>query len=457
MASQKENQPDNRQGAKVPRIQVVNILLLFLGMAIAIIGIIALLRLLEARSITAEARDRYEESEAAATSLMEASDYLTTQAKMCVLTGDESYLWKYLDELNQTRRRDQAVATLRKHSQGSTAHKKLDKALQSSNSLSKRELYAMRLVAEAEKFTDLPDTISNINLSEKDKALTDEQKSERAKDLMLGHEYDEMKAPIVASVDECTNALSEDLMNDRSKSYAVEKQQQAILLCALIAEIALLATAATCMHVFMIKPMRMHERSIQNNEPLEICGSAEIRSVAASYNKLYNENLRRTKLLRHQAESDGLTGLLNRGSFDRVLAHHGEDVGLIIVDVDLFKRINDENGHEVGDEVLKKVGKSLQNRFRNTDYVCRIGGDEFAVVLTEMRSELRSVVISKVKMITNDVSDTSDGLPVVTLSFGIAFSVSLPDGMSLYHAADKALYEAKHNGRNGYVFFEASM
>ena len=59
MASQKENQPDNRQGAKVPRIQVVNILLLFLGMAIAIIGIIALLRLLEARSITAEARDRY--------------------------------------------------------------------------------------------------------------------------------------------------------------------------------------------------------------------------------------------------------------------------------------------------------------------------------------------------------------------------------------------------------------
>ncbi len=232
-------------------------------MAIAIIGIIALLRLLEARSITAEARDRYEESEAAATSLMEASDYLTTQAKMCVLTGDESYLWKYLDELNQTRRRDQAVATLRKHSQGSTAHKKLDKALQSSNSLSKRELYAMLLVAEAEKFTDLPDTISNINLSEKDKALTDEQKSERAKDLMLGHEYDEMKAPIVASVDECTNALSEDLMNDRSKSYAVEKQQQAILLCALIAEIALLATAATCMHVFMIKPMRMHERSIQ--------------------------------------------------------------------------------------------------------------------------------------------------------------------------------------------------
>lgn len=152
-----------------------------------------------------------------------------------------------------------------------------------------------------------------------------------------------------------------------------------------------------------------------------------------------------------------MTGLLNRGSFDRVLAHHGEDVGLIIVDVDLFKRINDENGHEVGDEVLKKVRKSLQNRFRNTDYVCRIGGDEFAVVLTEMRSELRSVVISKVKMITNDVSDTSDGLPVVTLSLGIAFSVSLPDGMSLYHAADKALYEAKHNGRNGYVFFEASM
>ena len=88
-------------------------------------------------------------------------------------------------------------------------------------------------------------------------------------------------------------------------------------------------------------------------------------------------------------------------------------------------------------------------------YICRIGGDEFAVILTEMSHEMRTVVSTKIDNIFKDLTDSSDGLPSITLSVGIAFSASLPSGENIYHAADKALYEAKHNGRNRYVFYES--
>ena len=130
---------------------------------------------------------------------------------------------------------------------------------------------------------------------------------------------------------------------------------------------------------------------------------------------------------------------------------------MLIADVDLFKNINDEKGHEVGDKVLVKVAEALKRSFRTTDYACRIGGDEFAVVLMGLRGEMRAVLERKLKKIGAELADTSDGLPKVTLSIGVAFGSQLPENTNLYHAADTALYEAKHRGRNRYVFYDGEL
>ena len=82
-----------------PRIQAINVSLVCIGMAITIVGIIALLNLLEVRDTTANTRDRYEESVAAATELMEASDYLTTSSRMYVVTGNVAYMDGYINEV----------------------------------------------------------------------------------------------------------------------------------------------------------------------------------------------------------------------------------------------------------------------------------------------------------------------------------------------------------------------
>lgn len=437
----------------IPRIQIIDAVLISLGTLLSVVGISALVSLTAARNVTADVREKYEECIAASTELMEASDLLTMQARMYVVTTDEADMNAYLNELTSTRRRNHAVATLRQHGEGTVASLKITEALRYSNELAVRELYAMKLTAVAKGVQDLPGLISNVELSQEDRDLSADQKRSVAEEMMFGIEYEYMKGLIVQNVDDCSDALISDLWDERMSSLENEIRLQTILYTALILDVVLLVVAGVSNYFLVMRPLKSQDASIQNNEPLEVKGSLEVRNVAESYNKLYKENMKRTMLLQRQAQTDALTGLLNRGAFDRLLQTHGENVALLIVDVDLFKAINDNNGHEVGDKVLVKVARSLQARFRTTDYVCRIGGDEFAVMLININSELRSVVANKLQSIYADLADTTDGLPAVTLSIGIAFNVSLPRETNLYHAADEALYKAKRDGRNGYVFY----
>lgn len=436
------------------RIKLVDAILIVLGAVVAIIGIISILCLVETRSETAAIRDKYEESYAAATDLMEASDFLTTQARMCVVTCDPTYMDEYLNELLVTKRRDHAVSTLHRDGEGTEAERELTSALAHSNELAQRELYAMHLAMMSVGKTSLPEQVEEVEISQHDAALSAKQQQERAEEMMLGYEYADMKANIVSNVDNCAMSLVDGLKSQRAELIAKESVLQTTLLSVLLTNMALLVVAGVSNYLLIMKPMQDHAQNILENNPLDVHGSEEIRNVAEAYNRLYSENLRRTMLLKHQAETDPLTGLLNRGSFDRLLAHRGPDIALMMVDVDLFKQINDSYGHETGDKVLRRVADALTKTFRNTDYVCRVGGDEFAVILTEMQLEMRSVVASKLEAILATLAEPTDGLPAVTLSIGIAFSATLPAGESIYHAADKALYAAKHRGRKQYVFFE---
>ena len=126
-------------------------------------------------------------------------------------------------------------------------------------------------------------------------------------------------------------------------------------------------------------------------------------------------------------------------------------LAFLIIDVDKFKLVNDNFGHEVGDLVLKKVAKLLQESFRATDYPARIGGDEFAVILTDMTVEMQPVIEGKIQKMNEILMNPEDGLPQVSLSVGGAFSEK---GFTedLYKRADVALYEVKEHGRCGCRF-----
>jgi diguanylate cyclase (GGDEF)-like protein len=158
-----------------------------------------------------------------------------------------------------------------------------------------------------------------------------------------------------------------------------------------------------------------------------------------------------------QATTDSLTGLANRWTFDEELALEwrraervGDPLALILLDIDNFKTINDTQGHQAGDEVLRKVGEVLAASVRQIDLAARYGGEEFAVVVPEADLDGALDLAERLrKALETEEIELQNGTRLsVTASFGAAVKGDLPGSEKLVAAADKALYEAKRAGKN---------
>ncbi|GGJ53744.1 diguanylate cyclase [Deinococcus roseus] len=168
-------------------------------------------------------------------------------------------------------------------------------------------------------------------------------------------------------------------------------------------------------------------------------------------------NLQLREALRNQSIRDGLTGVYNRRYFEEAYqreldrtARHLHPLGVLMLDVDHFKRYNDTHGHEAGDAVLKSFGQLLGRTVRSSDLVCRYGGEEFVVLLPETDLDTALKVAEKIRTGTEQMQPlTQDGLklPFITVSVGVA-STSSTTGETLLSAADQALYASKKAGRN---------
>lgn len=163
--------------------------------------------------------------------------------------------------------------------------------------------------------------------------------------------------------------------------------------------------------------------------------------------------------LRKAATHDQITGLLNRREFDRVLSEEllrasrfSREFSLTIIDLDHFKRVNDQHGHLVGDQVLRHVASLLDGQVRSVDRVARFGGEEFAIIQIETDAEGALASAERLRALLCDMPFTSEtkGISVpVTLSAGVAaFPLHGRTVNDLIDAADRALYQAKADGRN---------
>lgn len=160
--------------------------------------------------------------------------------------------------------------------------------------------------------------------------------------------------------------------------------------------------------------------------------------------------------LRREASRDGLTALWNRKAILDILERellrsdrHGDSVGLIMADVDHFKAVNDSRGHVAGDLVLRIIASEIAAVVRPYDSVGRYGGEEFLIVAPDCGFAETWELAERVRNAVAKSSIMVGGAPVVvSLSLGIAIGSSAADSESLLQAADTALYQAKHAGRN---------
>ncbi|MCR4924306.1 MAG: diguanylate cyclase [Lachnospiraceae bacterium] len=182
-----------------------------------------------------------------------------------------------------------------------------------------------------------------------------------------------------------------------------------------------------------------------------------------------NEEIAKEQILRNKAESDLLTGLLNKvtmeDSVDKIIRERPYGIYYFyIVDLDNFKAVNDNLGHSTGDNVLTDVSGKLSRVFSEFDYIGRIGGDEFAVLLVipeNMSNNASNLVEVKAKAICDAIRNTyTDGLVRIEVSASVGISMYKRDGYSyqeLYKHADQALYMSKKNGKNQYNFYDKNI
>jgi diguanylate cyclase (GGDEF)-like protein len=188
--------------------------------------------------------------------------------------------------------------------------------------------------------------------------------------------------------------------------------------------------------------------TLEETRPLTVLGAVVAGSLELVWS--YQEVDRR-------ARTDALTGLFNRMHFgeqlERTLTEadrHNQPLSLVLVDVDHFKKVNDTWGHEAGDAVLKHVARILQEGVRAVDICVRYGGEEIAMLMAQTDSVRAVEVAERLRSrIAATVVRHAGAEIAVTASFGVATYPETVKGRDqLFPAADKALYIAKHDGRN---------
>ena len=155
-----------------------------------------------------------------------------------------------------------------------------------------------------------------------------------------------------------------------------------------------------------------------------------------------------------QARTDALTGLLNRRGFETQMAfavalarRSSRPLSLITVDVDHFKRVNDTYGHEAGDEVLRRLARTLESRLRGSDVVARLGGEEFVALLPD--TDLNGAQSIAQALVTAMAEQQDPVVGTITISAGVATMRGAEDtGAAMLRRGDAALYDAKGQGRN---------
>ncbi|MEX1058398.1 MAG: GGDEF domain-containing protein, partial [Natronospirillum sp.] len=160
------------------------------------------------------------------------------------------------------------------------------------------------------------------------------------------------------------------------------------------------------------------------------------------------------------ASTDPLTGLLNRGQFQNILEQSinavnegAPGVAVLILDLDYFKRINDQWGHDAGDQILIQLAQRLQAGVRATDSVCRLGGEEFGILVKDLSLQHCGKLAEELRqLIANTPFHYKDKPIDVSATFGVAHSPQdATSATSLYQMADRRLYSGKETGRNKVV------
>ena len=386
-----------------------------------------------------------------------ASDYLTAEVRLFVVNADPKYMDAYFEEANITKRREKALETIHELSENTSKHEEIHgniaAAVEESMNLMNLEYFAMKLICVQ---YDIPydryQVIANVDISN----VAPEDRRDEALNAVLGQEYMRSKTIITNHVDAAIDVIKDLMQDSVDKSVSDLHGLITFQTIVIITFVVFTATTIIFMHVFIIAPMNTTINSLLKNEEVHVYSNREFNYMADTYNKIRAQNESVKEKLRYEAEHDRLTGLYNRSGYDSIYRRMKLNRTIyILLDIDKFKQVNDERGHEIGDKVLVRTASILSKYFNDENaYVFRIGGDEFSILIEQPETNMEEELIQRCKKI-NEVSSNVKGIiPGVTFSIGIAYGEEDDTTDTLFKKADDALYRVKKAGRHNVDIYE---
>ena len=446
---------ERRQGGV--RLRILLLILVSIAACVVIALIYTTYRSLDCNRRVRLATEEYIVCQTYAQKMLDASDTLTEAARAFAVTGGRQYLDEYFKEVEEDHRRDEAREGLAAYAAEAEALGHLDEALAASRALTEREYTAMRLAAEAAGFSlaELPETLRGTALDAAAQSLSPEAKRQTAQAMLFDDEYaaakDEIRGRVASALAALIESARQKQENGSARLALLLKLQTVFALTMM----ALLALGVTLTVRLVIIPLRRSVDYLQRQQQIPVKGSREMQALAESYNSAFQQSREKQKELSYAATHDPLTGLNNRGVFETLCGEVcDEETALLVIDIYRFKSINDTYGHDAGDRVLKRVAHALSASFRPTDCVCRIGGDEFTVLLFQFDAGQRRVLEEKIDRLNAVLGVPEENTPAAALSVGAAFGADGRPLSQMYKSADTALYRRKASGGAGITFAE---
>ena len=435
------------------RLRLMNYILGGLTLGIAVLMLVTTFLAIAGYNSLRRTSEAFFECREGAEEIQNASDYLTEHVRYYVGSGMRQYLDLYFEEADVTQRREKGLAALAKHFAGTELYDALEQAVNGSYALMDVEYHAMRLRLETldgEDLSQYPAVIQAVVLPDGELGMTREEQMDQSRKLVYDEPYEELKAEITGQVNRCLEGL-EDHLQEKQEKQARQLRTLVIVEQALIVlVIAAVALLVILTSLLVFHPLIRAEQLVRSEQPIPPGGGAyEYRFFAATYNRMFEASKESKERLAFKASHDYLTGIFNRSGLDRYLdsAAAGQNA-LVLVDLDGFKKINDTYGHDAGDRILRKLSEKLSASFRQDDRICRIGGDEFAVIMWNAGIESAGMIREKIASINAEMRASSDDVPSASISVGVAFGGE-GNGRDLFRFADRELYRVKRAGGGG--------
>lgn len=401
--------------------------------------------------------------------IMKASDYLTREVWRYITTRKPVYMHGYWNEINNAQRRENAIKRLRALGAEEEEIEYASEAKRMSDALAKKELWAMKLVVEASDIpkNQIPAEVASYKLSPEEEALPPYEKIDRAAQYIFGPIYNMQKQQIFGSVGKAHSLISARYKKIMAEATARTEEYMS---CAILLNIMLflpLMLVIAAYYILINRPTRNYSKALKeltagSQVHFEPQGSYEMRAFANLVNNTFRDLRRQNAELQRMTETDYLTQILNRPTFEEYtgrLLREKKDIAVISVDIDTFKLFNDSFGRPAGDMALKKIAEILSSSVTNIGAAARTGGEEFVLAaagITE-KEEVTALADSILKKISETNMRTEGICPIdtyLTVTMGAAVSCGTYDSAAkLMGDADTAMTCAKESGRNCWRLF----